>query len=225
MRVRLGYLGTVVAVASEGSGRMRPVKRPSTAFDTAFGGGDPAVQTRIAHDSAHALLSRVRQSDDLALLDTLTAFADEHGIDTLAELWAAASPRSLPGALWRIHLLRALIVQQSEPTALAYERGCSQHQGIDPVIVGAASPTGPAEIREVADQILHGVFVGDFAVALERAAAFARVASVGCVDLAHDADRTEPERASELTARAARLATIAEELSACARLWRAGSLD
>ena len=204
---------------------MRPVKRPSAMFDSAFGGDDPAVTNRIAHESARALLDRVRGSDDAELVARVAAFADADGIDTVAELWAQSSARSLPGALWRVYALRSLVVQQPDATALAYERGRNSHRGIDPVVAGAAIPTGPAEVRELADEILHGVFAGDFAVALERAAAFARVTSVGSVDLAHDADRTEPVRSAELTARAARLATIAQELGGCARLWRTGSLD
>ncbi|MFM6975017.1 MAG: DNA-directed RNA polymerase subunit beta, partial [Agromyces sp.] len=73
--------------------------------------------------------------------------------------------------------------------------------------------------------ILHGIFAGDFAGALDRAAAFARVCSAGNIDEAHDADATEPERARELTARASRLTQMSTELLACARMWRAGALD
>lgn len=204
---------------------MRPVKRPSGAFDAHLGGEDPALLTRMAHDSALALLARVRQSDDPELVARVGEFADEQGIETIAELWAHAAPRSLPGALWRVYLLRSLIVQSAEETALAYERGRVQLRGIDPVVAGAAVPAGPAEIRAVADEILRGVFSGDFAVALERAAAFARVCGAGFVDLAHDADGLDAERASLLTTRAARLSSIAEELVSCARLWRSGSLD
>lgn len=204
---------------------MRPVKRPSGTFDSLWGGDDPAVIGRIAHDSAHALLNRVRSAGDAELVDRVTEFADHHGIDTVAELWAQASAKSLPGALWRVYVLRSVIVQQPELTALAFERGRVLSGGIDPVVAGAATPTGPEEIKVVADEILHGVFSGDFAGALDRASAFARVCSVGCVDLAHDADVSAPARASEFTTRASRLLSIASDLTSCARLWRAGSLD
>lgn len=206
-------------------GRIRPVKRPASAFDSLEGSDDPAVISRIAHDSAAALLHRVRSSGDAELVARVTAFADEAGIDTIAELWAHAAARSLPGALWRVYLLRSLIVQQAESVAFAFERGRVQSAGIDPVVAGAAVPAGPEEVRDLAEQILHGVFAGDFAGALERAAAFARICSLGSVDFAHDADATEPHRAREFTARAARLAGIAEDLVASARLWRRDSLD
>ncbi|MFM6974307.1 MAG: DNA-directed RNA polymerase subunit beta [Agromyces sp.] len=207
------------------AGQFRPVKRPNEVFEHYWGGDDPAVSSRIAHESAAALLARVRDNADPAVVTRLAEFADEQGTDAIAELWAQSSPRSLPGALWRVYVIRAFIVQQAEPTALAFERGRAVSPGIDPVVAGSALPAGPDEIRTVADEILHGVFQGDFAGALERAAAFARVCSAGYVDFAHDSDADSAERARSFTVRAARLATIAEELTSCARLWRAGSLD
>jgi hypothetical protein len=86
-------------------------------------------------------------------------------------------------------------------------------------------PTGPDELIELADQILRGLFTGDFAVALDRAAAFCRVTAAGCTSVADDQELSNPARASELTTRALRFSTTAEEFTACARLYRAGSLD
>ena len=71
---------------------------------------------------------------------------------------------------------------------------------------------------------LRGLFEGDFAVALDRAAAFCRVQAAGASHLADDYDPTEPDRASTLTTRALRLADYASDLSACAALWRRDSL-
>ncbi|HLP22854.1 MAG TPA: DNA-directed RNA polymerase subunit beta [Microbacteriaceae bacterium] len=201
------------------------MKRPAGAFDTEIGGSDPAELTRAAHESAAALLARARSDRDGTVGQRMTAWVDEHGLDTLAELWSRAHPASLPGALWRVYVVRSVIVQQGAETALAFERGRAQIPGIDPVIAGAATPAGPGEIRVVAEEILRGVYAGDVAHAFERAGAFARVCSAGYIDLAHDAEPTEPERASVLTTRADRLALVASELGACARLWRIGSLD
>lgn len=77
----------------------------------------------------------------------------------------------------------------------------------------------------LADRILRGVFEGDFAVALERAAAFCRTASAGCTSLADDLESTEPARSTELTNRGLRYSQLAAELATCARLWRSDSLD
>ena len=76
----------------------------------------------------------------------------------------------------------------------------------------------------LSDAILRGVFVGDFAVALERAASFCRVEAAGAADLADDYDRSEPERASAFTTRALRLTDYADDLAASASLWRRDAL-
>ncbi len=205
---------------------MRPVRRPSSAFDALEGGLDPAVALRIAHDSARALVHRVRSSDDPDLVERMVAFTDEHGLDTLAELWSRAGARTLPGALWRLSLLRALIRQDPAGTALLFQRGSEVLSTADVVVAGAESPTGPDEIRVLADAVLRGVYDGDVAVAFDRAAAFCRTAAAGAADLADDADTAADDaRAAELTARAARLTSSGRDFTACAALERAGSLD
>jgi hypothetical protein len=155
----------------------------------------------------------------------LVHYTDEHGIDAIAELWAPALPKTLPGALWRIYLVRVLIRQSPRETSFLFQRGVEVTTTIDPIIAGAQLPTGPAEIVELADEILRGAFAGDFADALERAAAFCRVAAAGAASVADDSDDAAPERATELTTRASRFARTGDELGACARLWRADSLE
>lgn len=198
---------------------------PSARFDAFEGGEDPAVIRRRAHASASALLSRAREADDEEVFDRILHHTDEHGLDIIARLWAVASPRTLPGALWRLHLLRAAIRDDSEGNALAFQRGSELLPTIHPVVAGATMPTGPAEIRQLADEILRGVFEGDLAIALDRASAYCRVASAGWLDIADAREAGDPVHASALTARAARLATIADDLYACARLERDASLE
>lgn len=203
----------------------KPTQYSGDKFDTYEGGEDPAQILRVAHDTAHALVRRARENEDPEVLQRLVAYTDEHGIDAIAELWARSSPRSLPGALWRIYLLRLLIRQDPTGTSLLFQRGSETLQTIDTVVAGAPMPTGPEEITELADEILRGLFTGDFGVALDRAAAFCRVCSAGATSLADDSDLLSPERATELTSRAERFTTTAEELTACARLSRADQLD
>ncbi|CAN5128482.1 hypothetical protein BH09ACT3_BH09ACT3_05690 [soil metagenome] len=203
----------------------KPTLYSGSKFESFVGGEDPAQISRIAHESAQALLGRVREGRDPQVIERLVAYTDENGVDAIAELWSRASARSLPGALWRIYLLRALVRQDAEGSALSFQRGSEATDGIDPVVAGAMTPTGPEEIMALADRILRGVFDGDFSVALDRAAAFCRVSSLGCVSLADDLELVNPERASELTTKALRLTQTAQELTTSARLWRAGSLD
>ena len=203
----------------------KPTLFSGAKFDSMIGGDDPATISRIAHETAGALLARVRDAPDAAIVDRLVAFTDEHGIDAIAELWSRASPRSLPGALWRIYLLRALIHQDPDGSSYLYTRGAEITATIDHVVAGAPIPTGPAEITRLADEILRGLFAGDFAVALERASAFCRVTATGSTHVADDAELTDPDRASDLTRKALRLSATALELTACARAWRSGSLE
>ncbi len=203
----------------------RPVRRPAELFDRRFASDDPAEVSRVAHSTASALLSRVRSDPNADIVGRLVAFTDRHGIDDLAELWSRAPAKSLPGALWRLYLLQLMIHDDPHTAALLYERGRVEIGSADPVVAGAPVPAGPAELVELVDTILRGVFEGDFAVALDRAAAFCRVQASGAAHVADDYEATEPERATGLTTRAARLAGYAGDLAGCAALWRLDALN
>lgn len=196
----------------------KPTQFSGAQFEAMMGGEDPAQISRVAHETAGALLSRVRKRPDPEVVERLVAFTDDHGIDTVAELWSRASPHSLPGALWSIYLLRTLTRQDAVESSFLYQRGTEVAVTIDPLVAGATSPTGPAEITALSDQILRGLFQGDFAVALERAAAFCRVTALGATSLADDVEVTSPERGTALTTKALRLSQIASEMGSCARL-------
>ncbi|MFJ2542820.1 DNA-directed RNA polymerase subunit beta [Microbacterium sp. NPDC087589] len=202
----------------------RPVRRPTSAFDNIVSTHDPAEETRVAHATASALLTRVRADDSGVSADRLVAFTAEHGIDEIAELWSKAPARTLPGALWRLYLLQLAIHGDPHTAALLYERGRVELTSVDPVVAGAPVPANPDELVTLIDTILRGAFRGDFAVALDRAAAFCRVQASGATHTADDYEPTEPSRASELTTRALRLSSYAQDLSASAALWRTGAL-
>lgn len=202
----------------------KPIRRPAELFDRLFAADDPAEVSRVAHSTAHALLARVRADPSVDIVERLVAFTDDHGIDDIAELWSRSPARSLPGALWRLYLLQLMIHDDAATAALLYERGRVEMATVDPVVVGAPAPAGPEELVQLIDTILRGLFEGDFAVALDRAAAFCRVQASGSTHLADDYEDTESERASALTTRALRLSTYAEDLSAAAALWRRDAL-
>ena len=203
----------------------RPVKFAGFQFEAIQGGQDPAAVSRLAHETANALLARVRAQPDAEVVERLVSFTDENGIDAIAELWSRATARSLPGTLWRVYLLRIMLRADAAAGALYFQRGIEVSQTIDPVVAGAPDPAGPDEVLDLADQILRGVFSGDLAIALDRAAAFCRVSAAGSTSVADDLDATAPERSSELTRRALRLSEIAADLSASSKLWRSGGLD
>ena len=202
----------------------RPALFAGHEFSAFQGDVDPATVTQMAHETARELLSRVRVAGEDAR-DRAVHFTDDNGIEVLAELWSHASGHSLPGALWRVYLLRDLIRQQAEHIAVAFDLGVSVSPTADVYVAGAAVPTNPHEVGEMADLILHGVFAGDMGDALDRAAAFCRLTSLGDMAIVRDIETTRQRHAEQLTAQAARLALMAEELTRCARLWRDGHLD
>ena len=203
----------------------KPTKFPGDRFEAIIGGEDPAQILRAAHETAQALVGHGRTTEDPEVVDRLVAYTDVHGIEALAELWSRSSAGTLPGALWRIYLLRLMIREDPEGTSVLFQRGSEVLRTIDTAVAGAVDPTGPAEITALADDILRGLFTGDFAVALDRASAFSRIIASGALSVADDAEGTEPKRASTLTTRASRLTQMAGEFAHCARLHRGERLE
>lgn len=113
----------------------RPVWRPSSVLDEMAGSGDPAELGTVAHDTAAALVQRDER---------LRAFVASDGVDELAELWAETPAVSLPGALWRVYLVRQL------------------------------DPAAPNAVLALVSDVLSGGFSGDLAAALDRVAAYYR---------------------------------------------------
>lgn len=206
----------------------RPPRRPAfrTAAEMESAGGealDPAEVSQIAHESAAVLVGHGRASDDAQVRERLVHLVDDLGVTTVAQLWAAQPADSLPGALWRLYTLREWVQRSPSVAADEYGEGM-RHADVAHAVAGAAEPPGPQEIRAVGDAIVRGVFEGDLAVALERAAAFARVVSIGRAHRA-DADDGLDDRAAERSTRTAgSLVTTAAELDRCASLWRLGKL-
>lgn len=191
----------------------RPVLRDPGVLESLGEGSDPVGELHAAHESAAILLHAGRAAEDPTVVERLVAIVAEVGLATLADLWSRRPARSLPGALWRLYALREWVAENPEEAAREYAAGIRFTEPNH--VVAGVEPTGPEEVRRVADQILRGAFTGDFAVALERAAAFAHVTAVGRSDLA----RGVPELKG-----AERLQQAARDLDACARLWRTDDL-
>lgn len=192
----------------------RPVLRSPDVLEALGEGTDPIAQIHAAHETAAALLRVGRAADDPAVTARLVALVDELGLALLAEMWADRPALSLPGALYRLYLVREWI--RANPDAVAREYAAGVRLAEPSHAVAGADPTGPDEVRRVADEILRGAFTGDFALALERAAAFCQVVVAGRAELA---------RASSDLGRAGRLQQFARDLTTSARLWRTGHLS
>ena len=98
---------------------------------------DPAERSAIAHATAQLLISRSAGEEDAERVERLVSFAEEHGLDTLAELWSTAHPVSLPGALWRLYLVKAALSHNLTDGSEVFSRGLEGLGGIDAVVVGA----------------------------------------------------------------------------------------
>ena len=192
----------------------RPSYQPPVALEALGGRADPVAALHAAHETAAALVRAGQAANDPDVTARLVAVSDDVGLDTLADLWAARPARSLPGALFRLYLLREWVRTDPDGAAREYAAGI-QFAEPDHVVAGV-EPPGPDEIRLIGDEILRGVFTGDLAVALERAASFCRVVSAG---------RGQVSVGIAELRRAGHLQDMAADLAACARLWRSGHLD
>lgn len=203
----------------------RPVMQPTSSFDWIIGSDEAGAAHRLAQETSWALLNRVRRVADSEVVERVVGLATSEGIDDIAELWASAGAHSLAGQLWRIYLLRRIAESDPEGTAELFRLGRQAVDTIDPIVAGAEEPVTPDSITALCDTILRGVFVGDLAVALERASSYCRIMSLGAASLADDRDGLDDEHSAELTTRSLRYSSFAAELRAGARRWRDGTID
>lgn len=202
----------------------RPVMMDPQALDAYSTASDPAQIREAAHQTAAVLIGRGRAARDPQLTARLVRLVDELGIETVAQLWADRPPVSLPGALWRLYMLREWVQRSPVEAAKDYEEGRG-HADASHAVAGAAEPPSPEAVTALADSILTGVFEGDLAVALERAAAFCRVVSVGRAHRADHQEVTDERGAAAQTLSASSLLDTAADLTRSAAQWRAGHLE
>src|SRR5215470_14886079 len=145
-----------------------------TALIDAAGGAALRSPDDAASAAAQALLDAAAEGER----DRLVTLADSVGIDTLAELWRDCDPVSLPGALWILYLLRQWCRSTPDEVVRLWRDG-EPYAAPDAVVAGAEhAPDGAAMLR-LADSILGSAYGGDFAIALDRAAAFFRIIAAG----------------------------------------------
>lgn len=183
----------------------------------AAGGASPASRAEIAAATAAIVVyaGRHRQGET-----DLVSLADTVGIDTLAALWRDADPVSLPGVLWTMYLLRQWCRTNGEEV-MRYWRAGQPLAGADAAVAGVTDYADVDAVRRVADAVLAGAYEGDFAVALERAAALFRVLATGRREIATTLVGVAVELEAE---RARRNERVADDLTTAAARWRTGTL-
>ena len=181
--------------------------------------------------------SRPGQLDQM-MADNIAGGADPAQINEMSHASAAA-------LLDRVHhtqdaalVERVLTLVDREGVDVIAE----QWSHAEPVATTASAIAGvdqaPTEedIAHTADSILAGAFTGDFAVALERAAAFTDVVALGLrieakkltsrgAQSAGDAEKTARAKASRLLHTAGNLFATAKDFRHGAGLWRRGRLE
>lgn len=203
----------------------RPAMLSPEQAEQIVGDIDPAVKSEAAHTAAAAIVHGGRAaSDDPALVERLVQLVDTEGLDTVAALWAESPPDTLPGALWRLYLLREWTRRDPRTIAERYRLGVERAE-VAGAVAGVADTPGPEEIRTLADAVLSGVFRGDLDVALERAGAFCRVLATGSAVDADAIAASDDDVATRVTRSAGALLDTATQLEDAASLWRADRLD
>lgn len=202
----------------------RPAMLDPRAADELPGDVDPATRAEVAHMTAEVIVHQGRASEDPQVVDRLVRLVEAEGLDTVAGLWADSPARTLPGALWRLYVLREWVRRDPGTVAERYRSGFVRAEVHD-VVAGVATPPGPEDVSRLVDAVLSGVFGADLAVALERAAAFCRVLATGAAVDADVVEDTDDDLAGQMTRGASGLVRTAEDLEEAARMWRAGNLD
>ena len=204
----------------------RPVLVGDARFDAIAGDIDPALRSEAADRCATLLVRGPRDAGESAIVDRVVRLADTEGLDEIAELWAGAPPDSLAGCLWRLYLLRSWVYADAGLAAREFDRG-RHHVPVSEVVAGVTDPPGPDDVKRLADAVLRGIRVGEFADTLFRASAFARVTAAGRAHSEHGSSHPHESGAGSTYASdlsAARLLTMAEQLEAAGRLELAGKL-
>jgi hypothetical protein len=192
----------------------RPIRRPDLAALAGSVEFEPFARAELAAATAAAVITHGRSGGSESLVD----LADRVGLDTLAELWRQEQPSSLPGALWALYLQRRWCQSNGDEVTRLWRAG-RPYAPADEVVAGVSDDADPAAIEALADAVLHGAYLGDFDVALERAAAFFRVIAAGRRETA--ADGAEGERDRRL---ADRNDEVADGLTQAALSWRKNPL-
>jgi hypothetical protein len=181
----------------------------------AAGGASATSRAEIAAATAAVVVQAGRSPGDRA---RFVGLADQVGLETLAALWRDADPVSLPGALWALYMLRQWCRSDGDDVVRLWRAG-EPLAPADAVVAGVGEYADVDAVQRTADAVLSGVYLGDLAVALERAASLFRVVAAGRRSIG-DAAVYAPVGV-DLAERNERAATA---LAAAAARWRSGTL-
>lgn len=209
-------------------GRERP-RRPAILdnkdAELIWGDSDPALTSEAAHSTANAVLyGPSHLAEDEGLARRVGAIIDAEGLDEIAGLWHRSPATTLPGALWRLYLLRAWLSRDPETITMRFRAGATNPPPADDAAAEPTAAPQPAQLDERLDTLFAGTGEVALAEILEQSAAFLRVLAAGAATdprwRTHDDDA-----AHSVTRRPNALGATADELASAAARARAGTLD
>lgn len=185
-----------------------------------WGDSDPALTSEAAHATANAvLLGPGRVSEDAELAGRVGAIIDAEGLDEIAALWSRSPSTTMPGALWRLYLVRAWLQRDPETIEARFRQGAGVRTPDAEV-----EPLPPAVVDEQLTALFNGSLEEDVHRVLDRVAEFLRLLAAGAAAetgwVTHDDEAARP-----VTGRNSALTATAQELEHAATLARTGRLD
>ena len=225
----------------------RPARLDPEVAESIEGAADTASSSELAHRAAQALLGgRSLPDDSHSSYDDgasddpgewitrpgVVAAVAAHGVDAVAELWADSPATTLPGALWRLFLVREWIRRDPALVARRYATVVDLNGAGDTTLsrfeaarAEARPVPSPEDLRAALDRVLAGELDDVVALApvLRVAAAFLRALAAGSDPawIVDDAD----ELADRVTRRDSALLATADELAEASRRAVSGGLD
>lgn len=191
----------------------RPAMLDPRDLEEIVGEEDLAQWSEVAHTTARVFVHLPGAEDDMddATRAQVAEIVQGEEVEEIAELWARSPSSTLPGALWRLYLLRRWLhgePQTVDQMLTAHARPAASDDSHDDA-AGAAHAR--MAITKELDEIFDGNYDGDLVGTLRRAAALIRQA-IG-------------DAPAEGATMGARLAIQARELEEAATLAASGRLD
>lgn len=219
----------------------RPVLMEPAEAERYTGAEDTAATSALAHQSAQLLIGGYLGADTDTTLTAagLRKVVASHGVDAIGELWATSPAGTLPGALWRLLLLREWIERDPALVESRYATAVTINDAAAQARFEAASSQGQRvdSVAQVQAQ-LNELLLGDASAGSQRTPS--RRSQLYPTLLASAALLERLSRASEqdswitdendplydvVTSRARALAATAAELREAATKAAVGKLD
>ena len=218
----------------------RPARLDPEVAEAIEGGEDPAVASELAHRTAQALVGGFPEPDGAREIEPITregvvAVVAAHGVDAVAELWADSPATTLPGALWRLFLVREWIRRDPALVERRYatvvdltgpDDDGALASRLDAALAQGRPAIAPEELRQRLDSALAGALEGSvpaLAPLLATTSSFLGALAAGSAPQWID-DDADP-LADRVTRRDSALLATADELADAAARAQAGLLD